>query len=188
MVFAFAFANAQSFSVGARAGLNIANQSFSYSGLSLSPDSKVGVIVGGYFKFMFTDNIGLQPELFYNSGGSSLSIQGSSSDFSLSYISIPVFFRYNVNETIHFLAGPQLGILTSASQPSGGQSQDIKSDLKSTDFGGTFGVGADFGPFNAGLRYNFSLSNIGNDSGNFSGGTVKNTAFQIVAGYRLFGN
>ena len=184
-------ASAQSFGLGARAGMNISNQSISVSGASVSPSSKMGYLVGAYAKIMFSDNFGIQPELFLSSVGSKwpTSLTGGTSDatFRMNYISLPVFFRYNVNDNFHLLAGPQLGILLSADAIYSGQTTDMKSDFNSSDIGGTFGAGVDFGAFNAGVRYNFSFGNASTSSGNFSGSTVKNTAIQIVAGYRLFG-
>ena len=183
-------AGAQGFSVGARIGLNIANQSLTASGLSVSPSSKIGYLIGGYAKIMFNDKMGIQPELFLSSVGTKYpaSLFGTEATARLNYISIPVFFRYNITDNFHLLGGPQLGILASAKGIVSGQPDtDIKSDFSSSDFGATLGAGVDFGPFNAGLRYNFSFSNIASDSGDFSGVTVKNNAIQLVAGYKLFG-
>ncbi len=184
-------ATAQSFSFGARGGMNVANQSISASGASVSPSSKIGYLIGGYAKIMFTDNIGIQPELFFSSVGSTWpsSLTGASGDatFRMNYISIPVFFRYNVTDNFHLLAGPPVGILVTANGIYSGQTTDVKSDFNSSDIGGTFGAGMDFGPFNAGVRYNFSFGNVATSGGSFSGTTVKNNAIQIVIGYRLFG-
>ncbi|HCW07374.1 MAG TPA: hypothetical protein DGG95_08425 [Cytophagales bacterium] len=185
------FANAQNFSIGARLGLNDANQSFSASGASVSPSSKIGYLIGGYAKFMFNDNIGLQPELLFSSVGSKWPASltgGSEATIRMNYISIPVLFRYNITENFHLLAGPQLGLLMSAKGISGGTTTDIKSDFNSSDFSAVIGAGVDFGPFNAGLRYCAGLTNIANSS-SFGGSsvTVKNTALQLVVGYKLFG-
>lgn len=172
------FANAQSFSIGARAGLNLAKQTISGSGVTASVDSRTSFILGGYATIMFNDKMGLQPELFYSGTGAK---QGSAVE-KINYLTLPVFFRYNVTDNVHFLAGPQLGFLVSAKDDTGA---DIKDQVNSTDFGIVPGIGVDFGPFNAGLRYSVGLSNIAKDA--TGGFTVKNNIFQIVAGYKLFG-
>jgi hypothetical protein len=133
---------------------------------------------------MFTGSMGIQPELFYSSVGAKWPDSGSGVEtIKTDYLTLPVFFRYNITDNFHLLAGPQFGILMSAKGTDNSGTQDIKSSLKSSDFSGVIGAGLDFGPINAGLRYNFGLSDI-NATG---GGTIKNNVFQIVAGFKLFG-
>lgn len=176
--------NAQGVSIGLRAGLNIANQSISASGVSVSPDSRLSFLAGAYAKIMVSDKIGVQPELFYSSIGAKWPDQGFGVEtIKTDYLTLPVFFRYNVTDNFHFLVGPQFGILMSANGTDNSGTQDIKDQLKSSDFSGVVGAGLDFGPINAGLRYNFGLSNINNSGGS----TVKNNVFQVVAGFKLFG-
>lgn len=135
---------------------------------------------------MFSGKIGIQPELYYNSvGAKEDDPTAGTTTLKLDYISVPVLFRYNFTDMIHLLVGPQIGILASAKAVNGGNSSDFKDSVNSSDFSGVVGLGADFGPFNAGLRYTTGLSNIAK---NTSGGSdVKTSAFQIVAGYKLFG-
>jgi len=182
LVFAVAAANAQGFSVGVRGGLNFSKETVSGSGTNVSFDSRTSILLGGYAKIMLPGKIGIQPELFYSAMGAK---QGSDVE-RLNYLSLPVFFRYNVTDNVHFLVGPQISMLLSAKDIVSGQpDQDIKDQLNSSDFSGVAGIGVDFGPFNAGVRYTAGLSNIAkNTTGGFS---VKNSAFQLVAGFKLFG-
>jgi hypothetical protein len=85
------------------------------------------------------------------------------------------------------LAGPQLGFLLSAKEKDPDGDVDLKDESSSIDFGITLGAGADINKFNVGLRYLFGLSNVADfeDIGDFK---VKNSAFQIVLGYRLLGD
>ncbi len=190
LIFLYAAAEkvlSQEFSYGIRGGVNVSNQNISTSGVSVSANSKIGYLVGGYATIMFTQKLGIQPELFFSSIGSKwpASLTGTSEAvIRLNYISIPVFLRYHVTEQFHLLAGPQLGILMTATGIYDGATADIKSSFNNSDIGGTFGAGADFDRLNVGVRYNFSFSNIVSNSGP-SGETMKNTAFQIVAGYKL---
>jgi len=177
-------AKAQGAAVGLRAGLNLANQSISASGVSVSPDMRVSFLAGIYAKIMVTGKVGVQPELFYSLMGAKWPDQGFGAEtIKTDYLTLPVFFRYNVTDNFHLLVGPQFGILMSANGTDNSGTQDIKDQLKSSDFSGVVGAGLDFGPLNAGLRYNFGLSNINNSGGS----TVKNNVFQIVAGFKLFG-
>jgi hypothetical protein len=173
------FAQAQNISVGARGGLNFATATFSSSGVTVAPSTRTGIMLGGYATVMFTDNFGLQPELFYLGNG----YTSGGVTTKLNYLSLPVLFRYNITEMFHLLAGPQLGVLMSAKQTGGGATVDIKDAVNSSDFGISTGLGLDFSKFNAGVRYYAGLSNISKASGE----TVKNHAFELVVGYKLFG-
>jgi hypothetical protein len=105
--------------------------------------------------------------------------------YQFNYISLPVMLRYNITEQFNIQAGPQLGFLMSAKVSDGDNSVDIKEFAKGTDFGAAFGVGGDFGKFNAGARYYLGLSNIAEDAQGDD--SFKNNGFQIFLGYRLFG-
>lgn len=194
----------QSRSGGFRIGLNLAQWKLtvSYQGLSASQnsDTKVGYLAGLYYTFMFNKNVGLQPELFYNSTGGILTSNSSGTSTSITftndYVSVPVLFRYNMGEQFHLLVGPQLGILVSAngSVPGAG-SANVKDYVNSTDFGMVFGLGGDFGKFNVGVRYNVGLTGIFNSSfNNLAFGNTgidakfTNIGWQFICGIKAFGN
>jgi Outer membrane protein beta-barrel domain len=175
----------QGVSGGLRVGMNIANQNQSGSGLSISSDAKIGLMAGAYLTIMASEKFGVQPELVYSQMGASTSILGSTVNNNFNYLSLPVMLRYNVTENFNLQAGPQLGLLLSASQSSGSNSVDIKNQANSIDFGGAFGLGVDFGKFNAAARYYLGFSNLAKDAP--SGVSIKGTSIQIMVGYQLFG-
>lgn len=176
----------QGVSFGVKAGLNVSNYTSSDGGPSSS--ALIGFHGGAYLTAMFSEHIGLQPELLYsmqgdkysyNSGFGSVDVKSQ-----LSYISIPVLFRYNVNDLISFHAGPQFGILASAKSKVGSTTTDIKDQLKSTDLGLAFGGTVDLPMgLNFTLRYVIGLSNVDD-----TGGNAKSTNFQASVGYKLFGS
>ena len=186
----------QSRSGGFRGGINLAQWKLTvtYQGASASQtsDTKTGFLIGLFQTYMFNKNVGIQPEIFYNSNGSIL----NGATFTTNYVSVPVFFRYNMSDQFHLLGGPQLSILASAdcSVPGAG-SGSIKEYVNSTDFGLVFGLGGDFGRFNLGVRYNLGLTGVFNSSFNNlafgnSGIDAKftNVGWQIVCGAKAFGN
>jgi Outer membrane protein beta-barrel domain len=215
----FSTAFSQSISGGLRAGLNIANQSISIGSLpqgvnATTPklDSKVGFQIGGYLKIMTSEKFGIQPEVVFSQMGynqnTTESISNGNLTFklnekniaSLGYLSLPVMLRYNITENFNLQAGPQLGILLSASGTTeisgapvgsgitnGSKTEDIKKGYNDIDFGGAFGLGVDFGKFNAGARYYLGLSNLLKDVP--SGFDIKgtNNSIQVFLGYQLFG-
>jgi hypothetical protein len=168
------------FSLGLKAGLNVANQTYSMSGISISPSSLTGFHGGLWANFKF-GKFGLQPEAYYSTQGSSLSSGGVTSTNKFNYINIPILLRYNITNFLNLHAGPQFGLLASAKS----DGLDVKSQVKSLDFSAAVGAGFDL-PFGlmGGLRYCAGLTNI--DKTN-SGTSVKNSIFQIYVGYRLIG-
>jgi hypothetical protein len=163
-------------SLGLRAGLNLSNNKFSAGSIDIKPDMKAGFLVGAYLTGNISDNIAIQPELLFTTFGSKGDDFGKTD---LNYICIPVLLRYNFNEMVNIHVGPQFNMLMSAEN----EGDDIKDDLKGLDVGALVGLGADFGPFNAGVRYFAGLSNISEDD-SFE---LKNSAFQIFVGFRLIG-
>ncbi len=177
----------QNISGGVRGGINIANQSASSGSVSASIGSKVGFMIGGYATIMTSDKFGIQPELVYSTLGSEASSSGVSVTTSFGYLSLPVLLRYNITENFNLHAGPQLGILLSATQSAGSSSVDIKDGVTSADFGAAFGLGVDFGKFNAGARYYLGFSNTVKNVPQGFDTKVTNNAFQLFLGYTLFG-
>jgi len=181
VVLAATFTRAQNISIGARAGANFVSISESVSGGSPTAfTTRNSFLVGGYATIMFNDKVGIQPELFYSSMGAvAPGVIGGSTIYKLNYVSLPVLFRYQFSKKWNLIAGPQLGILASAKS----DDTDIKSNLNSSDFGLTLGLGVDLGKMNIGARYYSGLTNITKSSGQ----TDKNYAVQVVVGYKLFG-
>jgi hypothetical protein len=81
--------------------------------------------------------------------------------------------------------GPQIGILASAKEEFGGESNDIKEAFKGTDIGAALGMGVDLPMgLNFGARFVKGFSNIIEESGSVK---QKNYALQFSVGYKLFG-
>lgn len=186
VVIAFATGAFAQLSGGLKAGVNLSNQKIKLDSESDKGDMKVGFLVGGYLVATLSDNIALQPELYFSSMGTKDSDADAS--INLGYISVPVLLRYNINEQFNIHLGPQVGFLLSAKAKQDGESADVKDAYKGIDFGAAVGLGADFGAINASLRYYQGFSNIGEfeDTG-FDDAKLSNSAIQIAVGYRLFG-
>jgi Outer membrane protein beta-barrel domain len=188
-VFAFAPMAFSQISGGIRFGANIANQKYDADGISVSPDSKLGLLGGLYLTASLSDKIAIQPELHFSSMGSKVDFFGEEAKTKLNYLSVPVLLRYNITENFNLQVGPQLGLLMSAKTEVDGDSEDVKDLYKGIDFGAAIGLGVDFGKINGGLRYVAGLSNTADSDGDIDSSdfTVKNNSFQIFIGYRLFG-
>jgi len=178
---------AQGLSGGIKAGLNLANQKFSGDGITLDTKAKPGLHVGGYVTWMFTEKLGLQPEVLFSMQGAKFDEDFIDGQTNFNYLNVPVLVRYNINEMISLHAGPQVGFLLSAEAEADGDTEDIKDDFKGTDISGAFGLGVDL-PMGLGFgaRYIIGFSQIAEDEPDFQT-EVKNSAIQIYACYTLFG-
>jgi hypothetical protein len=164
MAFGYA-AQAQSEEIkfGVKAGANFTN--FSGDG---DTDGKTGFYVGGLVDLPIVGNFHVQPEIQYSSEGAE--------DANLDYIRIPVMAKYYVMEGLSLQAGPEIAFKV------GAEDDALDEGTKSMDIG--LGAGAAYelpiGLF-FDVRYNLGLSDI-SDFGPFE---VKNTGFQVGAGWRF---
>lgn len=197
-VMAFGFANAQDVKYGLKGGLNISNFTGDTDGANLK--SRAGFNVGGFVEIKLSEKFSIQPELLYSTQGTKIANIGDYLDdefftgdinFNLSYINVPVMFKYYVAEKFSIEAGPQIGFLTSAKTKTklDGFSQTVEDDVKdsfeSIDFGLNFGAGYDFTEhFAIGARYNLGLANIAKTE---AGDDTKlhNSVFSFSAAYKF---
>ena len=169
---------------GVKAGLNLANISVSDasgSSFSMKPDFYAGVLAS----IPLVGKLSLQPEVVYSGQGSDVKEGGDKGKYNLGYVNVPVLVKYEILSGLHVETGPQLGVLVSAKvKADGAPSTDIKSELKTADFGWTLGASYLL-PLNLGfdVRYNLGLTNY---LKNTSIGSIKNGVLQIGVFY-LFG-
>lgn len=176
-----AVAYGQGISGGVKAGLNLANQTFSGNGYTTSPSFLPSIHAGGYVTLMFTEHFGLQPEVLYSAQGA----KSGDEKYKLGYVTVPVLVRYNVNSLISFHAGPQFGVLASAKHTYGSNDEDIKDQVKGSDLGVAMGMGIDLPmKLNFAVRFIKGLSDINDTSSTVK---QKNYNLQLSVGYRLFG-
>ena len=195
-VMMFAFANAQEVKYGVKGGLNLSNFSGDTDGINLK--SKAGFNIGGFVEMKLSDKFSIQPELLYSTQGPKVKDQVEVVDgilyngdvcFNLSYINVPVMFKYYVADKFNIEAGPQIGFLTSAKTKTtidgynGSHEMNVKDIFESIDFGLNLGVGYDFADhWSAGLRYNLGLSNIAKTESD-DDTKLHNGVFSINIGY-----
>jgi hypothetical protein len=175
---------AQGVSGGVKLGLNLANQTLSGNGYTSSPSFLPGIHAGGYLTLMFTEHLGLQPEVLYSGQGA----KNGSYSLKLNYITVPVLIRFNVNDLLSFHLGPQIGVLASAKAKNGSDSQDVKDAYTSTDLGVAVGGAIDLPMgLNFNLRFIKGLSDINDVDSPSYDYKQKNYNIQISIGYKLFG-
>jgi hypothetical protein len=176
-------------SIGIKGGPNFANINTEASA-GENYDNRTGWHLGAFVQFR-GEKIGFQPEILFSQQGSTFNYSGSPDlKANFSYVNIPLIVKLYTVAGINLQVGPQIGFLTSAESEdynvTSGQitTNDIKDDLKSTDFSLALGVGWDL-PFGLTIdgRYNWGLSDINSGAAPES---VKNQVWQISVGYKLF--
>ena len=178
-LFVIAAFSATSFAqLNLKAGVNLANQSFDYDGLSPETSSKVAFLVGANYAANLSESIALRPGIQFTLKGSKVDFGGDESSISFSYIEVPVDLVYKISDfSIH--AGPYLGLLMSAKA----NDEDVKDDVTSTDFGLNFGLGYNIGKIGVGLNYGLGFSNLNNDETDDA--NVKNKVISVYVTYTL---
>ncbi len=176
--------SAQKIRAGLKTGINISNQRIRGIGAPTRIQSLTGFHGGIYVIALFSEHVGIQSEVLVSMQGAMLDFSGTLYTDKFTYISIPVLLRYKVNRFLSFHAGPQLGILGSAKEESGGSTFDTKSDFNSTDLSLVFGGTVDLPlKLNVTARYCLGISDVDRNTDS----TTKNNLFQLSLGYRLFG-
>jgi hypothetical protein len=158
--------------------LNIANQNYESDGISISPDSRTAFHAGLFMTYMFSDRIGLQPELLYNQEGSTWKISNEKTTVKMHYLSLPILVRYQPIELLNIHAGPQFSYRMKAESGD----ENLEDETKDLEIGAAVGAGIDL-PIGLGFsaRYIFGLS----DAFDLEDVTVKNNVIQISVTYRL---
>jgi hypothetical protein len=182
-----AFSQAE-FSLGIKAGPNFSNID-TKSSPGANYDNRTGFHGGGFALIKMT-KIGIQPELLFSQQGTTVKINQHDLKQSFNYINIPVIFKLYTIAGINIQVGPQFGFVSSAKGDTIDDlgnvrtDQDIKNQLKSSDFSAALGVGWDL-PFGLSIdgRYNLGLSDVNK---NAAAETIKNQVWQFSLGYKLF--
>lgn len=174
----------QEINFGAKAGVNFADitgdNADSFDGLT---SFHFGLVA----EIMISDMFAFQPELLYSAQGSDWEEDYEGDTYKgtvkAGYLNVPLMAKYYVAEGFSLEAGPQIGLLMSAtSEQDGFDDQDIKDDLKGIDFGLNLGVGYKLeSGLNFGARYNLGLTDA--NDGLEEDVTYKNSVIQISVGY-----
>jgi len=165
------FAEAQTFSIGPKAGLNISN----YTGGNIESDALVGYHLGGMLNYGFGKVFSIQPEVLFSTQGAKVQNNGTKSDFKISYVTIPVMLKFKSNGGFYVEFGPQVGFRSSSDIPD----QTINNFAKNLDLAAGAGIGyqSPIG-LGVGVRYIAGLSKVGDFSGQNIDPDFKNSVIQ----------
>jgi hypothetical protein len=164
---------------GLKGGVNYPSWKISLNGLDVNTSKSTKYVVGGFLNYELNESVSIQPEILYQ-------VMGNMADsIDLSYISIPLLFKFALTDILYVEAGPQFGLLLGASSKS--DTAVKKSNFKTTDIQFLFGGGIKLTEkVHAGFRYGYGLSNIMSSTSTnaFQGtgliSTIKNNSLSVV--------
>jgi hypothetical protein len=162
--------NAQ-FKFGVGGGVNLAN--LSGSDVSSGTESITGFNGGLMVEVKLPVKLGIEADLFLSTKGSSFSLPTGKEDFKLVYSDLPVVMKIYMVKVLSVQIGAQYSMLVSGKW----SGQNIREDLNLNDMSALFGVGIDVLKLHLSARYNYGLTNIYKNGGNF-----KNNMFTLSVG------
>jgi hypothetical protein len=182
-------AHAQGPSVGIRAGVNLADLSFSSETDVTDSKNLTGLVAGLFATVPLNDIVAFQPEALFSMQGTKFSDAGESAKIKIDYFQVPLLgkFKLGKGSPVAVLVGPTLGFRTRARIEVPGApddfSDDFENEIKRFDLGLVTGVGVDVGRLVLDGRYTWGLTNIAKDSSD--PGTAKNRVLSASVGVRF---
>lgn len=183
--------------IGIKAGLNFANVT---KVSSINNSSRSGFHAGVFFSPSSESIIGSRTELIFSRQGYNYKTSTNTGSVNLDYVMLPQFMVLNITKYFQIQLGGQVAFLINAKADSS-SGQANSSGNKTLDFFNKFdygfGGGVEVHPlsgFLIGARMNISLSNILQDSTNYSSGAspsfipkvnLKNNVIQLFIGWRF---
>jgi len=191
---------------GVKGGLNIATTSEGFLE-DIEPESKFGLIIGGFVTYKINDQFSFQPEVYFTMKGVEWDIKKedeygsylSEGSYNLNYLEIPLLGVLNIPIKASFdprlFFGPSIGINLSATWEEDSEdtyyngneyiteSSSIDGDLdeaSTIELGLTLGGAVVINQIIIDLRYNMGLTDSGNDGDYFT-----NRVFSMMLGYKF---
>ena len=167
---------------GFKAGANYFAQRIEEDGEYSYSDYRPGFTIGLFREIWLGERFIFQPELAYNRMGG----EKSGVITKLDYLSIPLLLKMQFNH-VGISAGPQFSLLLGGKSKSEfGIEEDVEDSYSSADFGGILGIEYSIGSkknYVVGARYQFSMNDVQKDAE--PGQSIRNTGFQLTAGFRF---
>jgi Outer membrane protein beta-barrel domain len=163
-LFSLANVQAQGIKMGVKGGVNLSNIGSS----SFKSDYLFAFQGGAFFEIDFNKKVGIQPEILFSQTSlkkgvgfdslyAGISNLASDGNVTLSYLSIPVLLRYNVNKLLTIHVGPQYSILIDKKET---LLANGKSAFANGEFSIVGGLQLNLTFFRVYARYNIGLTNI----------------------------
>ena len=180
-------------SYGFKGGLNFSNL---YTDNVDDNNVLTGFNAGLYAKFPIAKGIAIQPEISYTTKGAELVYNNAfvkgTAKFNVNYIEVPVLLVMNITDNFNVHVGPYAAYMVSGKTTNKSnvglfnfEDKINVDDFNRFDAGLAGGLGIDLDAVNFGVRYNYGLTKIGKDNGDFTSSDAKNSVFSVYVGLRL---
>jgi hypothetical protein len=172
------YTKAQTFSFGPKAGMNVTN----YTGGNVESDALFSYHLGGMLNFGVGKVFSIQPEVLFSSQGAKIDSKGLKQDYKVSYLAVPVMFKFRTGPGFYLELGPQASFRTGEDV----KNQTIDKFAKNLDLsiGGGIGYQASFG-LGIGARYMGGISKVGNFDAGEINPDFKNSVIQVSLFYLI---
>ena len=182
---------AQSFDLGVKGGVNLANVSTNIPTIEDIKTSNTGFVGGAFLGIGLGSVFSIQPELLYSQKGFSAEEGDLEASLNTNYLEIPLLVKANLDAGLlrpAIYAGPVLSFETSCNFSLAGISEDCDvgddfTERKTTEWGLDFGANLDIllGPIMlvADARYQLGLTNLADVD---TDEEVKTRMWQFMAG------
>lgn len=172
LLLSLSLAKAQSFHYGVKADFNFT----SVRGTGMDTQFGTGVEGGLFGDWNFSKNWSLQPELLLTQSNTKRSDdfmtyyvnsgkQNGNDAIKLTYLSVPVLVKYDINKWVSVLAGPQYNFMVFDNED---LLIDDKDAFKKGEISGNVGAQLNLSNVSIFGRYNFGLSDINNVDDRYS--------------------
>jgi Outer membrane protein beta-barrel domain len=136
-------AAAQDVSGGVKGGVNFANLVIDGDAADLNLETRIGLVIGGFVTWPVTPRFDIQPEALVSWKGASFDEFGVEADIEITYLEIPVLFRYgspvSAGTSLKLFAGPSLAFKLNAEATGEflgvSEDEDISDEVEAFDFG-----------------------------------------------------
>jgi hypothetical protein len=141
---------------------------------------RTGYSVGGFATIAILERLRVQPEAYISLIGAKYEQPGDDQKINLYYLNVPVLAKWYpgiLPLNMNILGGPYFGFNFSSKEKVGSSKSDF--DANTFDWGITLGLGLEIKNIIVDGRYSFGLTDV------VDTGKLKNSYFQILAGYRF---
>ncbi len=173
---------------GVKAGVNVASQSSMGGGLTIDVKSILGINAGGYCNYFLFNILGVQGEVILSGKGAHWKDFYDDMKDIITYIDVPLLFKYQPVRFINIHAGVQASFRVKATQKDleTGIKTDIRDFYNFSDYGLVGGVEANLpNRINLSVRYIHGLTPATTDVQYVD--PWRNNVIQFSAGYRFSG-
>lgn len=176
------------FGYGIKAGINYAGQSTTNKSAEYDQSSIIGINAGGYCNYFLLKQFAVQAELMVSGKGSHWKDSYDDEKDLVTYLDLPILFRYQPARFINVHAGPQIGFRLNASQKDmeSGIKMNINEYYQTFDYGFVMGVEANL-PNNLNLTLRYALGLFSATTNVMYVDPWKNNFVQLSLGYRITG-